>query len=234
MRKKVLVVTEGNAYSPQIWSNVPYFVVTTLEKKGFRVINVNVGMSSSTTDRLLRSIARKSKKLFGLGDLFDYDRTLLWKSLQDQKVRNYVKAYPDAAFLLYISTTPVKLPSGIKTSLLFDFSIDYTIRQLQNREPMAAEKLFLERQNAVLTRMDCVFVLFEKAAQYYRRTLEGGHFYNLPGHFINSDETDFDAAALYEKRLLSRRILFIGKIHYLGGANCLARAVTAYNQNHST
>ena len=39
--KTIFIFTEGDSNKLAVWSNVPYFLSTTLEKKGYNVVRVD-------------------------------------------------------------------------------------------------------------------------------------------------------------------------------------------------
>jgi glycosyltransferase involved in cell wall biosynthesis len=104
-----------------------------------------------------------------------------------------------------------------------DWSFGYAIECQRGRSPDEYEKRSIEREHNLVALADEVFVLFPLAEKYLKNSRPTARTHYL-GNVINAvvEPSVGDLAV----KLTKQSLLFIGKPHYIAGAN---RLISAYN-----
>ena len=210
------------------WSNVPYLFCKTLQEQGIEVQRLTVptwgvvGTFLQWSIRALRFIKIWQKSTW------DYSRSYMYyhkvQSIIDKELElNMV----DAVLILSFSYSP-SLPCKLPLILFGDWSLSYSIECQQSRKANHLERCSIRREHKLLSSASEVFVLFPVAEHYIKSLLPKARTHYI-GNVINTVETPDKADIRIKKKGLS--LLFIGKSHYLEGAQHL---IDTYRQLKET
>lgn len=231
--KKIMVVSDGDPNSIDTWSNVPYYLVNTLQKKGWEVFTVSVGASSKFENILVRGISYLIRLLFcEKKSIFSIKYTAWYKRIKEKKVQKLINANPEIACIVYVGEIPMYFPiTEAKVIVFCDFTIEYTIRKLQGREPTRLEQKQIMLQDKTIKQFDDIVVMFQDAYAHFISYYSDNKniFRPINGHFINSDNLNIKIEDLRKEKLLSNRYLFIGRIRYKKGILTAINTVEKYN-----
>lgn len=235
-KKEIIVFTEGDAYSVDTWSNVPYFLTKYLEKNGAVIHRVNIDISRSSIlirgcAFLLKSFLYVYRKIDRRNREFIINRTVFYKKVIERKMRAAISRYPEACFILStnFSHSAAGFTSAV-TCLFCDWPIDYLIEKIQMREPGYFERKAIKRQQKEILDADILITLFPNVQEYMEKKYKRQVYYL--GNVINSEIEDFNRKEIIQKKFESNHILFIGRKKYLKSALNLINAVEKYNLEH--
>lgn len=214
--KEIIVFSEqGDPRNIRTWSNVPHFLVSTLEAKGIIVHTINLeprGLIQRSIRKFINIIfPRFFKNVF-----YDYLRTPFHYHVARRKIKKAVSEHKDVDTLLF--TTFSLSASGLteKPSILFcDWTIEHHINYYLDKKPNFLEQSSIDRQNRTIEEADQVFVLFPAIAAIMKRRYQNSkisYIGNVVNNLVESSSTSIQNKA--EKK----RLLFIGKKKYLLGA----------------
>lgn len=217
--KEVIVFSEqGNPRNIRTWSNVPHFLVHTLESKGLIVNTVNLEPKGLLQRSIRKAINIIFPKIF-TKVFYDYLRTPMHYHVARRKIKNAVKLYKNADALIFTTFSLSAHGLTKKPSVLFcDWTVEHHIRYYMNREPYLFEEFSINRQNQTIEKADHVFVLFPTIAALMKDRYSNPNIHYI-GNVVNnlipsrSDFIDF--------KTKKQRLLFVGKSKYLVGATNL-------------
>lgn len=221
--KNIVVFTYGDAENPSTWSNVPYMFTTTLKKRGYNVINVDI----STRQNILALIYSLICKILKPTTTFYFYRSKTNRKIVEKKIQKAVKAYDDIADL-YISISFDFSPSQYtdkKVLLLSDWPIEYAIEKRFNRTADFLEKKDIERHKKVIESATYRISLFQDVAAYMNERFEKPTQYF--GGLING-LCDIEGFEETENR---DSITFIGKKAYIESAQEVITAFENLDKN---
>lgn len=227
---QLLVFTDGNAYDPSTWSNVPYMFVTAFSSQ-FPDISVHT-CDIRVNNFIIRAISKLYNKIFTplLGKLCTFNRTNFYSYLVYKKMQKAVDALSsDSAILLsfdFSHLLPKRERKEDCTALLCDWTIEYEIREHQKRVPTRMEEKLIRRQNKIISEADYVTSIFPFAAKYITEKCHKPCFYS--GKHKNVDKHIKIHAN--SNRIESNRFLFIGNKAYLPGLKIIVDAIENYNK----
>lgn len=230
--KEIIVFSPGDSSKLNTWSNVPFFLTSSLEEKGIKVdrVNLNDHYINSLFDRFLYICTRLLRivfKLFYRSDIsYKYEYIRYHDNQITKAIDSYKNKYPnaDGQLIIHLSYCP---NSTIPTIMFGDWTVDYKIRSQRNRDPYIIEKDMIKRQYEALSRADAVVSLYPNSCEMIKESIHKDNVYYL-GHVINSlypYKEDID------RKYNSNRVLFIGrKKTYLNGLIRLIEVINYYNQ----
>lgn len=219
--KNILILTEGDANKLATWSNVPYFLSTTLEKKGYNVARVDFSVWS-----LLKKIWNHTVSplldLFYPTHAYQFERTGFYNWFAERKIGNAIKNAKDVDLIIIISFSYYNKWNKVPTIAFCDWSYDYLIRVRNQREPYFFERKYIKRQTWAFKKNFLVISLFKNAADYIKKQISTANVRFLGDNVINMlkcPSSDYNSTINRKKDSVS--ILFIGAKHYLKGAQLL-------------
>lgn len=219
--KEISLFTVGDAHQLSTWSNVPYLFSKALTEKGIKVNHVNVEEST-----FLNSIYKYSVfvflKLISKDTRHTYFRSGLNTLLTRRKIKNAIKNYKSSQVNIFLtfSFSSVDL-SGThqKPCVLFgDWTYLYFIKHFLMREPKWFEKKALEREKQNINGSQLVLGLFPLSATFIKTNFHQKNCHYL-GNVINANHVLNEG--LLDKKINSKKIIFIGNRKYLIGAKQL-------------
>ena len=220
--RTVNVFTAGDSTDLSVWSNVPYLLCRTLERKGYTVNRIDYESLRSGIVRWLVLLGdfvyRRFDRKHGKG----YFYAKVYYALVDRKIRRAARNWPaDLDITPYNCGNPY---APQPTLLLGDWTQDYLYRVRLKRVPEGYQKYYAARQDAVIEGSDCVVSLFARCAEDMRMRYRNPHMYHLGRNVVNNlCPEPFDPGQVCLRKSASRRILFVGKRHYLPAARQLLR-----------
>ena len=220
--RTINVFTAGDSSDLCVWSNVPYLLCRTLENKGYAVNRIDYESLRSGVLRWLVLLGdfvyRRFDRRHGKG----YFYAKVYYALVDRKIRRAARNFPaDLDITPYNCGNPY---APQPTLLLGDWTQDYLYRVRLKRAPQGYQKYYAARQDAVIERSDCVVSLFARCAEDMRAHYRNPHIYHLGRNVVNNVcPGPLDPEQACRRKSESRRILFVGKRHYIAAARQLVR-----------
>ena len=220
--RTVNVFTAGDSRDLSVWSNIPWLLCRTLEKRGCRVNRIAYPRDEGwlrggllAADWIWRRLRRDEK-----GRLY----AKLYYALVDRTVRRASMKYPAD-----LDITPFNCGNAYSpqpTVLLGDWTQEYLYRTRLGRQPAGYQKYYAARQDEVIERSDCVVSLFARCAADMRGRYRNPHIYHLGRNVVNDVcDSALDLEEALRAKSESQRILFVGKRHYAAAARQLLRVV---------
>ncbi|WP_182425182.1 glycosyltransferase [Heyndrickxia coagulans] len=224
MKPKIITVfTEGDSNKLSTWSNVPFFLTNTLEKKGYIINRVDVNSNKIIRGIYNKIILKIIKRLFNKKTEYYLNRTTYFEKRVERKMKRATKKYKDTD--IFISTSFSYSPwkfTNKKTVLFCDWTIDYYYKYFLNRKPDRLERGAIERQDTQIDHSDYVISLFPDVTNYMKEKYSNKNIFYL-GNVINS-VLDVNMEQILKSKLESFSILFIGGKKYIEGAKSLIMA----------
>ncbi len=222
--EEINVFTNGDARKLSTWSNFPYFFTESLKSNGIKINYIN-----TQPNKILKNIYKFSiwqiLKRISKYDSYDYYRTKVNRFFVNKTIKNAVRKYPNADANLFLNFSFSAKPFSAKPTILFgDWTYELYFKHFKNRKPSNLEQSFIDAENNCIETANAVFVMFPKMAEIIQNQYRNSNIYNLSGYFINSN-LESDPKNILQKKSNSYKILFIGTIKYLEGANILISSV---------
>lgn len=229
MIKEITVFTYGDSKKISTWSNVPYFLTTTMEKKGIKVNRVDIE-PNKYVGKIFNITVKKILDFIYKDNSYNYMRSFLFKIEASIKIKNSVKQYSDSDAFFFLNFDFSVSALTNKMSILFgDWTYEKYVKYFLNKEANQFEQGFIEHQNKVIKESSIVFPLFPGTAEDLSKEFPGKVFYL--GNVINSIfEPDLDV--ILDWKLNSRKILFIGSKKYIDGANVLLKSFLSLKEKY--
>lgn len=221
--KNIVVFTYGDSSNPKTWSNVPYMLTTTLEKKGYNVIRVDM----STKKTPIYYIHSLFFKIIKPQTTYYYVRSKLNRKKVEKKIKEAVNKY-DSIADLYISISfdfsPKKFTNK-KVLLISDWVIEYAIEERFNRKPDKYELKDIKRHKEVVEGADYRVSLFKDSADFMNKRFKGKTDYL--GLYINGFKDHSEFKDIKDRYMLT----FIGTKAYYDGAKELIKSFEKLNDS---
>ena len=224
----ITVFANGNPRNPQTWSNVPYYAIKSLEKKGHVIncVNLDVGLEG-----LIKGFNFLSRKFLGKDTMFLFNLLPISNFLYNQRIRKALKMYPDTELMLFFTyNVSGNEVSKIPSVLFCDFTVEYNIHYIQKRDIRWYERGIIENQDLIMKRADRIVSLFPQAADHYKKYYKRDDIRKIDGHIINCDWAISDYDNVIKNKYYNNEIVFIGRKAYRNGAKCLINVVKEYNR----
>ena len=234
---EIIAFSDGDSNSYKTWSNVPYFLLHTLQDMDVVVHRVNIQLEDSNLFakkilNLINFIIRKLGKVRHPQRtiLCTLNRTKIYEKLVQSKMKKAVKTWPDSQILLvfnYSNALPSSNYDKKILTMLCDWTIQYEIEEHQKRDATIFEKKIIARQEESMSKADLIISLFPNVAEKLKLKF-GDSKVKYIGNVINSES--YDEKSISDSHMHSNHLLFIGRKAYKQGAISLIRAVQRYNQ----
>ncbi len=101
--------------------------------------------------------------------------------------------------------------------VLGDWPSEYLFEKFLKRQPSRLERKSIDRENTVIEAADAVITLFPNVREYMLRKYKNQNIYCF-GNVVNIDDDVVLPSNIRERKLNSRRFLFVGQPFYLHGA----------------
>lgn len=218
---EIILFTEGDAANLATWSCVPWFLATTLEKRGCTVHRVNLDCPILVRYGF-NFLVRIGKFFLRHRSRFCWNQTPLFYWLVRRKMKRAFTMYPMAqgSITTRYSYTP-KSVAQLPSILLSDWTLAYWLKHYERRAPDWLEKREISRQASAMQAADTVISIFPNTAedlsqQCGRPVLYWGHPVNALPWVLTPQNI--------AKKLEKKCILFVGREQYLAGLCALVAA----------
>lgn len=219
--KSIYIFTEGDSNELATWSNVPYFLSTTLEKKGYNVIRVDFSVWN-----LLKKIWNHTVSplldIFYPTHAYQFERTWLYNWFAERKIGNVVKKARNIDLIIIMNFSFYNKWNNVPTITFSDWSYDYYIRIRCQRKPYFFEKNYIERRSEAFKRNFLIVSLFKQCADYIKNRIPTANVKFLGNNVVNMiQRPPSNYKSVINQKRESYSLLFIGMKKYLSGAQLL-------------
>ena len=225
--RKIFLCTTVTSKLQKSWSNIPFFLEKGLLDAGYNVKNIVLVQCwpiSFFYNNFLRIIYRTLK----FQTTYFYSRTkfnFIWMKLFGLYL--FLISTPNDIILQQGFSYPVGSKKN-KLILFGDWPYSYYFAKFSDRMPSKLEKESIKREDTVIESSHAIVTLFPDVYDYMRSRYQNKNIFYF-GNVVNVDfKTDQD---ILETKINSKKILFIGREHYLPGALELVDAVKKMNRN---
>lgn len=226
--KKIMIMSYGNPMSAKTWSNMPFYLIKSLNKIGIETIPIDLYPYRSLLSKLFGFRRRILNKITNKDLYISYDRSKIFNYFIKRKMKKAVK---NNEFDLCISLTYSFNPKEFteKTCIMLcDWTTEYAIKHISQRFPTKYENKTLEIQKVYLQSSDLNITIFKEVSDYYSNNKDIkieylGNVINLPAYstkYINILD-----------KFNSKNIIFIGKKQYISALNCLIKALEILDED---
>ncbi|MDD3416425.1 MAG: glycosyltransferase [Lachnospiraceae bacterium] len=236
--RKIIAFSKGDSRQCSTWSNVPYYFLKNIEKKGIKVVRVNLQWEddSAFAKKVIKfgnALIRHSYRLLQKGStaMNTIDRLAIYEKVENRRIKEAINQNPDADIALFFDYShSLKTNNSIKVALFCDWTIAYEIKNHQNRVPNHFEKKAIHRQYQHMEQSDCIITLFPNVYAELVKHFGREKVYYL-GNVINAEmNTKLDQSIMLAAHYNSNRVLMIGRKAYKEGLIQLAESVKIYNE----
>lgn len=234
---KILFLTEGDANSPNTWSNVPYFFINSLKEAGgtHEIVPIDISKLSwqySLGLKMEEYFLKAVRRILPGNPTYTVRRTRLYQRAVENNIKQAIRENEDSDCLLSTNFSHSgALLSPKKTCIFCDWTIDYLIEVMQQRVPGILEKKSIARQRKEIEAADYVITLFPDVQEYMEKKYNRKVYYL--GNVINSEIRDFNTDELIGKKHHGS-YLFVGVKKYIQSAISLCECIKKYNESHGT
>lgn len=219
---EVTVYSIGDSSKISTWSNVPYFFTETLISKGIKVNRIDISPS-----RVLKKIYElslwKVVKLIFPNSTYEYFRTFINHFHVRYRISKAEKKFGNSQLSIFLTFSFSSYGLTNKPIILFgDWTYAHYFNYFINRPPDILEKSSIKRENKEIEKADLIIPLFPSVANEIKSKYKNGkifYFGNVINSLIQADED-----LIIQRKMNSKRLLFIGSTKYLEGARCLIEA----------
>ena len=225
---RIYFCTTAPSKNYKSWSNIPYLLHKNLEKRGYVVKN-QVMREVEPLKTIFNLPIRILNKFFKLGTTYFYVRTPLhffFTYLYSHWI-GLISAKQD---VMVVQGFSYPLHNGKnKQIILGDWPSEYLFEKFLKRQPSHFERKSIDRENAVIEAADGVITLFPNVREYMLGKYKNKNIYCF-GNVVNVDDDVAIPADIQQRKINSKRMLFIGQPFYLPGALELIAAVRNLRQ----
>ena len=223
--KKIVIISEGDANNPKTWSNIPYFLMKSLENDGNKVYTIDVGPNKYINYFFNKIIYPFIQLIDGKDSEYKFNRTVIYDKYCKYKIRKSLKKIGniDVTISTSYSFAPV-IHKNYKIILLCDWTFEYHIENYKKREPTNLELKAIRRQEEVINSANVVISLFPNIAKIMNQKYANVKYI---GNVINIDD---NLKINLDYKYNSNSILFIGGKRYVEGAKTLIKSVQYLNE----
>lgn len=219
-----IVFAIGDPRKAKTWSNMPFFFIRTLERKGYRVLVADIG-----PPRLLQLMFDVPWKWFnrltGRRTRFTFLRSKFNRRFTDRKIGRVLKENPEGhcVFMTFSFGAGKDRPYTLFCDQTFEGHIAY----FDEREPDRLEWPTVLQERRIMRNSSLIISLFPDLAA----TLQAVHGNKVKyyGNVINLENEHVDVQRALRQKKVAREIVFIGNKRYRQGLQILAEAVRLLN-----
>ena len=232
MIKKVIFFTYGNSSDVSTWSNIPYLFTKTLEKQNILIQRVDIS-PSKIMQRIFDKIVVRVIGLLYPKPVYTFDRTKLFASITNRKIKNAVKKDADSDLCIFTTFSFYNQYNDIPTLLLCDWTYDILIKERLGRKLYFFEKWVSKREVEAITNSKIVISLFPECASTMKLLYPTANIHYLGSNVINTLYSGkLDSEEIIRNKNKSKDILFIGGKGYLEGAQKLVNSFVLFSQKY--
>lgn len=218
----------GDSTLPRTWSNVPFLFAKTLEEKGAEVIRVNIAPDKFLNKWYNRLNYLIFQRIFKCDACPVFARSWVHRWLIHRKLRRIARTQVSPAINLFLSYAFLNKYSSAPNILWCDWTDAIVIERL-GRSVKSYEKKSLQHETQVMKSADVIYTLFPECKRKMEE-MYGRQIRHLNRNVVNTlCSSNVQPSRLYNDRLHSDSILFIGNQRYLSGLQRLIAAVSLLN-----
>lgn len=231
MVKEIILFCYGDSTNISTWSNIPYLLGKTLEKKTITVHRVNLA-PPYVFEFLWNKIILNILRFFFKGIQYEASRSLIVRFLANAKIKQSVKKY-NADLCIFTSFSFYNKYNDIPSLLLCDWSYETLIKERLKRKPYILESIFINKEQSALKNADLIISLFPEAKDSIKKQIPQSNVQWANFNVVNTVyEGSIDSDELILNKYNSNKILFIGKKHYIKGAELLIKSFLVLKQKY--
>lgn len=213
IREVIVFGEQGEPRALKTFSNVPYFLVQSLEQQGILVHTVNLSIRE-WWQRIARRIFDNLVNRTGKTEV-SYYRSKWHAAVNKVKIRKAIQRYPTADAFIFTSFSFSTADISDKPTFLFcDWDLPHFFQYLLEREPQPNERKMVDRQKVCIEAATAVFVLFPAVAARMQAHYRQPNMYYL-GNVVNHLREPLPEQVSRKKA--NQQLLFIGNARYLNG-----------------
>nr|WP_315463738.1 glycosyltransferase [uncultured Rhodoferax sp.] len=213
---KIFFCTTAPSRNYKSWSNIPYLLHKNLEKRGYVVKNY-VMREAEPLKTVFNLPIRVLNKFFKLGTTYFYVRTpvhFFFTYLYSRFI-GLMSAKQD---VMVVQGFSYPLHNGKNRQIVLgDWPSEYLFEKFLKRRPSRLERKSIDRENAVIEAADAVITLFPNVREYMLGKYKNQNIYCF-GNVVNVDDDVVPPVDIRERKLNSKKLLFVGQPFYLPGA----------------
>lgn len=223
---EILVFSHGDSLDISTWSNVPFLFTRTLEEQGHIVHRVDI------------SPYRPFEHIYNTLSFYLFKRLLKYKQpcptffnswayrfMTEQKIKKTTSKYPDIQFNLFLTYCFYNRYSSKPNILWHDWTNRINIERFGGK-PKFWQIGLLRHEDKAMKAANKVYTMFPRCKEHMEELYRREIIY-INRNVVNTVfEGEFNIKENIRIRLLSKKILFIGNIRYIGAAKEL---IQAYN-----
>jgi glycosyltransferase involved in cell wall biosynthesis len=224
---KIFLCTTASSKFQKSWSNIPFFLNKSLLESGFSVKNIvlrecwTLAFIYNSFIRIFRRILRSTSTYFYTRSIFHFYLMKLYGI--------YIEHISSDQDVILQQGFSFPLKNGKNRLVLFgDWPYAYYFFKFSGRSPNWLEKRSIFREDGVIESADAVVTLFPDVYEFMRARYKNTNIFYF-GNVVNVDVSVPED--ILSVKQASRKILFIGREHYLSGALELIDAVKKIEQH---
>lgn len=216
--KDITLITIGNPMYLETWSGVPYFLLKELQSKGY---NVNViDLEPNRYIKIIYNIiVLPIISLFiKRGELSIY-RSIFFLIYQHYVLKKKLYYFKNVDIIIGLSYNIMPPKASIPVLLFSDWPFLYKLKR-EGVELNWYHKFYTNREIKCMRNASRVISLFPTCANYINKVLGEEKAISLGINVVNNFSSE-PRELLVSQKVKTRRIVFIGRSHYLQGAIAL-------------
>lgn len=232
MIKEVIFFSPGDPNDASLWSSVPYLYLNELKRRGILVHVVNfypyrfiARLYNYASYRWHRAMKSKMIRSFTQSRLGYYFATPL--------IRRAIKKYSTADCCIFIGCGYGNYWTKTPSVLFAESSFEKNIRERIGRELTYAEKAVAKQHRKAFKNATLVTMLFPRDMDYIKAITPNGNILYKGTNVINTFLEKAVDESVIAKKDASKHILFVGRDHYLEGANMVVKAFQLLHKKDS-
>lgn len=221
--KQILFFTRGNSNDISTWSNIPYLFCKTLEEYDIKVIRVNINNSYILSKFWNKTIFKLIDVLFP-NHTYEAIRTKWYNYLTYKKIEKSILDNPQVDLCIFTTFSFYNKFNNIPTLQLGDWTYEILIRERLNRKPYFFEQWFINQESEAIRKSNLTISLFPKCRDFIIKAIPDSNVkwgkLNVVNTLLNKE---IDSYSIIKNKFISNKLLFIGRSHYIEGANLLIK-----------
>lgn len=230
MVKEVIFFCYGDSSNASTWSNVPYLFTEALEDKNIKVRRINITPHRFFSVFYNRTIVAFIRLLYPK-TVYSFIRSSFCSWLINRKIKKAIRQYPSADLCIFSSFSFYNVEKDIPSLLFSDWTYELLIRERMHLKPHFLDRKCFARESKALENADWVISLFPNCSKYIKSCIPNANVYYLGGVVNLRNSIDLPHNIL-DKKKDSRKILFIGKKHYIEACKLVIAAINKLHKQN--
>lgn len=221
---ELILFTYGDSNKASTWSNVPYLMAQSFERKNIIVHRINI-CPNKYIDILANKLFSRVLKWVG----YSYIRTPLFRKITKLKIRRAVRKYHSSDYCIFLTFDFYNSFNSIPSLIFGDWTYQMLIEDRLNISSLQYRDLwFIRQQENAIKNAQIVLPLFGETVEKLRRNYPSANVHQIPFNVINnmSGISSLDNASI-ESKYNSCYVLFVGRKAYKAGLIKLIDAISS-------